>query len=171
MSKSFIGKILKSFIEDEVREISIEVYEGYTQESRQVLPPGIDANPLPDDQGFGMEIGKSNGKDVQFGIIYDKPLVENGEIKIFGRDSSGNIVSSVYCKKDGNIEVNGGSKNAARKDDAISSTSTEDSVFWTWIAAVHAALQSSPANGVVAVAAPTSITGKITEGTTEVLLP
>lgn len=105
MIKSFVGKILKSFIEDEVREISIETYDKYTQDSRQVLPPGIDSNPIAEDQGIGITLDKSSGKDVCIGILFDSPEVDPGEIKIFSRDSSGAIKAQVYCKKDGLIVI------------------------------------------------------------------
>ena len=49
---------------------------------------------------------------------------------------------------------------AARQNDAIQSTSTEDAIFWTWVAAVSAAAGvPSP---------PTSLTGRISGGSTEV---
>jgi hypothetical protein len=103
--KSFVGKILKSFIEDAVREISLEPYDGYTQESRQVLPPGVDANPIADDQAVGFTLDDSDGKDACVGIISDSPEVDNGEIKVYSRDSGGALQSQVYCKKDGLIVI------------------------------------------------------------------
>ena len=58
----------------------------------------------------------------------------------------------------------GAEKEAARKGDAVDSGVTDDSVFWTWITAAGAALA---ALGVVA-PVPSSLTGKITGGSTEV---
>ena len=53
---------------------------------------------------------------------------------------------------------------AARQNDAITSTITEDSTFWTWLAAAGVVLAGL---GVV-VPIPTSLTGKITGGSSEV---
>jgi hypothetical protein len=48
---------------------------------------------------------------------------------------------------------------AARQNDAIQSTAVEDATFWAWISAVGTALGITP---------PTSLTGKISGGSTEV---
>lgn len=53
---------------------------------------------------------------------------------------------------------------AARKSDAVQSGITDDSTFWTWLAAAAAVLAGMG----VAVPAPTSLTGKITGGSSEV---
>lgn len=111
MIKSFIGKILKSFIEDEVREISIEVYEGYTQDSRQITLPGIDANPIPDDQGISITLDNSDGKTVCIGVMAD-PEIEPGEVKIKSRDSGGAEKGYILWKADGKIELNGNANSA-----------------------------------------------------------
>lgn len=58
----------------------------------------------------------------------------------------------------------GAEKEAARKGDAVASTATDDAVFWAWITAAGAALS---ALGVVA-PVPSSFTGKITGGSSEV---
>lgn len=58
----------------------------------------------------------------------------------------------------------GSEAEAARKGDAIQSTSADDSVFWTWLNAAAVVLAGM---GVVA-PPPTSLTGKITGGSTEV---
>ena len=67
--------------------------------------------------------------------------------------------------KIGKLAING----VARLHDEVTSTSIEDSIFWQWISAVHVALQSTPANGVVAVAVPTSQKGKITTASEKVV--
>lgn len=120
-----IGKITRSFIEKNLREIVTEIYEGgYTKQSRQVLPPGIDSAPLADDQGVCIFIDGTPGKTVSVGV-YPDPSVDPGEIRIFSRDSggtkkaeikfnaNGDIImdaaggASANIKADGNIELNG----------------------------------------------------------------
>jgi hypothetical protein len=58
----------------------------------------------------------------------------------------------------------GSEKEAARKGDEIKSTATEDPTFWTWIAAVGAVLTGLGVTAPV----PSSLTGKITGGSSEV---
>lgn len=58
----------------------------------------------------------------------------------------------------------GAEKEAARKGDAVTSTAVEDAAFWAWITAAGAALA---ALGVTA-PVPSSLTGKITGGSSEV---
>ena len=58
----------------------------------------------------------------------------------------------------------GSEAEAARKGDAIQSTSADDSDFWTWLNAASVVLAGLG----VAVPPPTSLTGKITGGSSEV---
>lgn len=60
----------------------------------------------------------------------------------------------------------GAEKEAARKGDQIQSTSVDDSIFWTWVSTISAAVNSLAPGSVPSV--PTSLTGKITGGSTEV---
>ena len=53
----------------------------------------------------------------------------------------------------------GAEKEAARKGDAVASSAVEDAAFWAWVTAVSTAL---------GITAPTSMTGKITGGSSEV---
>lgn len=170
ISVGLIGRIVSSAIKDNIREIITEVYTDFNKESRQILPPGIDSTPLPDDQGVIIELDGTSGKTAHIGV-YPSASVPAGEIRIYSRDSDGNIVAQLYIKADGKHYFNSGTNYAARKEDSIQSTSVEDSTFWTWVAAVHAALQTTPANGTVSATLPTALTGKITDGTDEVLLP
>ena len=100
-----IGKILKSAIKDTIREVQLEIYEGYTLSSNQVLPPGIDSVSLPDDQGVAIEIENNPGKMIQVGV-YPETLAEPGETRIYSRDANGAQVSEIWLKKDGTITIN-----------------------------------------------------------------
>lgn len=55
------------------------------------------------------------------------------------------------------VNLNSGENGAARKEDSITSSETEDPAFWTWVNAVSAAAG-------VPGPAPTTLTGKITGG-------
>lgn len=58
----------------------------------------------------------------------------------------------------------GAEAEAARKGDAIQSTATDDSTFWTWLTAAAAVLAGLGVTAPI----PTSLTGKITGGSSEV---
>ncbi len=145
-------------------------------------------------QGIRIRIGSL---DIIIGALsYKVPLPVNpGETKVYSTDADGTEKAIHYLDKDGIHIFNGGSIESARKGDSVKSTVVEDSVFWgwagryntfntAWIAAL-AALQATggtPA-GVVTYATamqgllatlgtiPADLTGKITDGTGEVLLP
>ncbi|MBP7735958.1 MAG: hypothetical protein KA369_08300 [Spirochaetes bacterium] len=105
-----IGKIVRSQVEDGIREIVTELFKDYTRRSYQICPPGIDANPLPDDQGVLIMIDENPGKSVQIGVL-PKQSVKKGEIRLYSRDENGEIKAIVHLKDDGEIEVsndNGG---------------------------------------------------------------
>ena len=60
----------------------------------------------------------------------------------------------------------GAEKEAARKGDATSSTAVEDAAFWSWVVTISAAVNALSSGSVPNV--PTSQTGKITGGSSEV---
>jgi len=60
----------------------------------------------------------------------------------------------------------GSEKPAARTDDPISSVSSEDAIFWTWVTTVSAAINALAPGSVPTV--PTSLSGKISGGSSEV---
>lgn len=102
-----IGRILRTLIEDNIREIVIEEYQGLTKKLRQVSPAGIDSNPLPEDQGAGFCVGDTTGKSVSVGVYCENCIAESGEIRFFSRDDTGAEKSYIYPKKDGTLEING----------------------------------------------------------------
>lgn len=60
----------------------------------------------------------------------------------------------------------GSEKEAARKADAIQSVAADDAAFWSWVTTISAAVNALSSGSVPNV--PTSLTGKITGGSTEV---
>jgi len=102
-----IGKIISTLIDDNVREISTEVYKNYTKKSKQILPPGIDSSPIAGDQGVLIVIDSNAGKSVQVGV-YSSPTAEPGEIRLYSRNDSGVQQGEIFIKKDGTIELTGG---------------------------------------------------------------
>lgn len=106
-----IGKVLQSAIKNGLREIQMEMYPNFVKSPRQILPPGIDAVPIADDQGVMIMIDGSQGKAVQIGI-YPDPQAESGEVRFYSRDDNGNQQAFLWLKKDGTIEINGSAESA-----------------------------------------------------------
>lgn len=99
-----IGKIISTNIEEEFRKIFTEYHTNYTDESIQLLPPGIDSSPIVGDQGVSIIIDGNAGKTVQIGV-YPDPLADEGEIRIYSRDDNGVQKAEIFLKKDGSIEI------------------------------------------------------------------
>lgn len=72
--------------------------------------------------------------------------------------------AKVELKDNGDVILNEGTKGAARKDDATTSSATTDPTFWAWVAAAGTVLAGL---GVVA-PVPTSLAGKISGGSSTV---
>ncbi len=106
--------------------------------------------PLSEVAGLGFTI-----RDLQREIIYqDKE----------------NTMSVEYNKSTSKLELgNGAELGAARMEDETTSTTVEDSTFWTWISAVAAALAVTP-NLVVTAPAPTQLLSKITSASERTII-
>jgi hypothetical protein len=102
-----VGRIVKSIIKNNLREIQQEQYENSFKNPRQVLPPGIDSVPIENDQGVMIILG-SMGKGAHLGV-YPDPQAAVGEIRIYSRDKNGNLKGQLWIKNDGVIEINGNS--------------------------------------------------------------
>ena len=135
VSVGIIGRILRSTIEDSIREIVLEEYDGYTKKMRQVSPPGIDSNPLPEDQGAGFSVGGTSGKTVLTGVYCENCIAEPGELRFFSRDDSGAEKTFMYLKKDGTLELNGNA------DFAVSWTDL-NTVMQLFVTAINGAFAS-----------------------------
>jgi hypothetical protein len=180
----YIGRLISTRIDNYILGV-IEKKKGYNLESSYFGPAGIDARPLPEDKQY---CGSQDGSEkyVVLGSLMISKGAKEGELILYSRDSDGNVKSKVYLKNDGKFYFNDGDKPAARKEDEIKSTSAEDSAYWTFWSAMFGIIKgipiNEPGNGApsafqAALAAalvattPSSLTGKITAGTEEVLLP
>lgn len=98
-----------------------------------------------------------------------EPPANPGEAKVYSTDGDGAEQATHLLEDDGTHVFNGGDHHAARKYDEVKSTPTDDAAFWLWVTTI-----TTVVNGLSGGAAgnpPTDLTGKITEGTSEVLLP
>ncbi len=90
-----------------------------------------------------------------------EPEVEKGEREFYSI-AGGEKKARVKLQLDGKVVHNQGDRAVARKDDEIQATPETDPEFFVLMAAVAALVGLDP---------PTSVTGKVTEGTDEVLVP
>lgn len=98
-----------------------------------------------------------------------EPPANPGEAKVYSTDADGAEQATHLLEDDGIHVFNDGTIEAARNGDAIKSTATDDPAFWLWVSTI-----TSVVNGLSSGAAgnpPVDLTGKIIEGTDEVLLP
>lgn len=86
-------------------EVQVEIGdESITAEL--LLGPGCDAMPLPGDEVLLSE-GEGTGEmyAMAFGDSKNAGTAENGEHRIFARDTDGAVVCEVWCKKDGTVSI------------------------------------------------------------------
>lgn len=143
------------------KSLLVDIEEHGTSDAEMYQNPGIYNKPQDGAVGVKLEI---SGMNIIVGA-HDYKVdedIEAGETLIYSYDDSGSILAKILLDASGNVVINDGSNYAARVEDAVQSTSAEDSTFWTWVTSVSSALSLT---------APTSLTGKITEGTEKVLLP
>lgn len=115
----FLGKVIQAF--KEVRGASTvpvakgEPYAGEIITALRFSPPGEDGAPLPGDMGFFVRDNSLNGR-VLVGVIdkNNEPQATAGERRLYARDQDGNIVSFVWLKSDGTLELNGNADFAVR---------------------------------------------------------
>ena len=98
-----ISNILSSAI-NTFQVVKVEIYPKYSKQARSIFPPGIDAAPVDgEDQGLIIEVG-TDGKTAFIGT-FPVAIAAKGEIRVYSRDSDGNLKASVHCKNNGDIEV------------------------------------------------------------------
>lgn len=99
-----ISKVVSSEIQDGERIVKNENYTNYSREARTFSPAGMDVAPLDGDQVLILEAGPSS-QTAQIGIVNKDVIAEKGEMRIYSRDSDGNVKASVHCKANGDIEI------------------------------------------------------------------
>lgn len=109
---ALIGNIQSSAIKNELREIIVELYQGYTCVGSQILPCGYDSAPIPSDQGVLVALNNSSKKMVVG--TYPKAEAVPGEVRIRSRDLNGNVKALICWRTDGTLEINGNSDFAVR---------------------------------------------------------
>jgi hypothetical protein len=112
-----IGKALDYLIEYK-RKVATpvvkgELYAGVPVNGERYAPSGDDSPPLPDDIVF-FSRNQATGQYVYLGTLdqANAPVAAAGEKRLYARDSNGNIVSTIFLKGDGKLELNGSANTA-----------------------------------------------------------
>ena len=77
-----------------------------TEETDQVLPYGIDSNPISDSRGLYTQTSVL-GENFIVGYIGENQITEPGEIALFSTDDNGAVQIRFHLKKDGTAELGG----------------------------------------------------------------
>jgi hypothetical protein len=122
---------------------------------------GIVSRPSKKTKGLRIRLGSLSIIFAAYTYGVDPPA-NPGATKVYATDADGVEQATHLLNSDGVHTINEGTKEAARKGDAVQSVATDDATFWAWVSAVSTYCSVTP---------PPSLTGKITQGTEEVLLP
>jgi hypothetical protein len=79
----------------------------------QYLPFGIDSKPIQDMIAARGKT-RNSAEPIIFGYLIESEKTEEGEIRLYSSDSSGNEKVYVYIKKDGTIEIGGDTDNLVK---------------------------------------------------------
>ncbi len=129
-----------------------------------------------------------NGKSTRMyedddGTLHLESLVENASVSKIDLNLDGTLSiesNSAMSIEGSSVNINSGTKGAARVDDEVKSTSVEDSAFWLnlqqlyLLLASHVHISAAPgspssiAATLAVIQAPTTLTGKITKGSEDV---
>lgn len=83
------------------------------QTSLQVAPAGIDSSPVKDMFALYGETDEK-GKTAVMGYINKQQLAEDGEVRIYSQNSSGDLQTYLWVKKNGTMEFGGAVHNLVR---------------------------------------------------------
>jgi len=83
------------------------------QTSFQFAPAGIDSSPIKEMIALYGETDEK-GKTAVMGYINKQQLAEDGEVRIYSQNASGDLQTYVWVKKDGTMEFGGVAHNLVR---------------------------------------------------------
>lgn len=111
---NIITKLISTAIEKGVRIAKVlRLGDDDVQTAQDAAPWGIDGNPLPDTLAVYAET-LDKGAPVIVGYINEEQLAGVGELRTYATDSEGNVVTHVWLKNDGTMELGGNVDNAVR---------------------------------------------------------
>jgi acylphosphatase len=68
------------------------------------MPYGLDSNPIKDMIAIYAQ-NANGGQSIVIGYINKNQLADVGEMRVYATDKDGNLQGSVWCKKDGEIDI------------------------------------------------------------------
>ena len=167
-----IGKVIGSAVDvnrdsdGNVLLLTVEITEGDDlQEIELFRHAGVDYNPPVG----SIVVIQTLSDAFKVGVAVDdgiEPEADEGEYEIYSSEG-GSKKARVKCDADGNVVCNQGPRLVARKDDPVISNMISDPVFWTWLAMAATVLSKMGVTAPI----PTSLTGKISEGSPTVKVP
>ena len=98
-----IVKSIKSSFKDGLKRLLVEVLKDDSQEHVAYTVPGVLSVPLKNEKCLLIPTDKT-GKAVAMGVPVTADIPE-GEIKVYGRDSNGQIKGSLYIDGEGNVTI------------------------------------------------------------------
>ena len=101
--KPSIVTVIKSVIRDGLKRLLVEVLKGDSQYHTAYTLPGIETTPVKGEKVLFIPLDKS-GKSAVFGVTL-KTNIADGEVKINGRNSAGQVRGFIYLKDDGKIHL------------------------------------------------------------------
>jgi hypothetical protein len=166
-----IGRVISSEVKKNkdsdnlVLMLVVEMSEpGDNQEVENFRLSGIDCKPP-----VGSHVLVEKAGAFQFVSGCDDNVAQDvaeGEIEIYASED-GSKTARVHCEAGGDVVMNQGSRSTARKEDETLVDATTDPEMIAWMTTVSGALTSLG----ITVNPPTSITGKVNDGTDEVKVP
>lgn len=119
-----LAKVKDSFLEKS--KMIIKVLQFGPKTAKQVLPFGIDSNPLENYTAIYAETSNA-AEAVILGYINKNYITEKGEIRIYAADPNGVTKAYAHAKVNGVLELNGSEFSAVRFQNlktAVDSTNT-----------------------------------------------
>lgn len=100
--------------DDKVVNVEAVISDPDSMEGHQGTPSGIDSKPQEGDYAVGVQLpGSSQWAIIGYMDPKNQSLVEEGEIRIYSRDSGGNAAIEFILKSDGTAEMGGDADNVA----------------------------------------------------------
>lgn len=132
-----LSKVKDSFIEKAKMIIKVVQYGPKT--AKQVLPFGIDSNPIENYTAIYAETAKAD-ESVILGYINKNYVTDKGEIRIYSLGDEGAVKAYAYARKDGVMELNGSDYSAVRFQNLKTAIDNKDSLIVAELAKIQAAL-------------------------------
>ena len=131
------AKVRSSTIEGGKR--ILKVLQFGTKTAKEVSPFGFDSSPL--DNWTAIYSETTNKSDsVIIGYINQNAIAESGESRMFSLGSDGLVLGWVHLKKNGNLELNGGTYSAVRFENLVQAIDNQNVLINSELAKIAIAL-------------------------------